>query len=90
MVRRSPTQNHPYLQRPGNDLCIPVRDQLCQKAVGGRPSRHSASQSDSLALRCPSSMGEIRARAEKHIKAKEDQAGRIHAEKDTLIRSKIR
>ncbi|RDX73966.1 hypothetical protein CR513_46346, partial [Mucuna pruriens] len=37
--------------------------------------------SDSLALRRPSSMGEIRARAEKHIEAKENQVDQIQAKR---------
>ncbi|RDX70366.1 hypothetical protein CR513_50400, partial [Mucuna pruriens] len=38
--------------------------------------------SDSLALRHSTSMGEIRAKVEKHIEAEEDQVDRIHAERD--------
>ncbi|RDX97992.1 hypothetical protein CR513_19163, partial [Mucuna pruriens] len=39
--------------------------------------------SDSLALRRPLSMEEIRARTEKHIEVKEDQAGRLEAERQS-------
>ncbi|RDX67130.1 hypothetical protein CR513_54022, partial [Mucuna pruriens] len=39
--------------------------------------------SNSLALIRSSNMSEIWAKTEKHIEAKEDQADRIHAEKDT-------
>ncbi|RDX70273.1 hypothetical protein CR513_50508, partial [Mucuna pruriens] len=38
--------------------------------------------SDSLALRRPASMGEIRVKVEKHIKVKEDQADKIRVERD--------
>ncbi|RDX88000.1 hypothetical protein CR513_30460, partial [Mucuna pruriens] len=38
--------------------------------------------SDALALRRPSSMEEIRARAKKHIEVEEDQTERLEAERD--------
>ncbi|RDX68253.1 hypothetical protein CR513_52775, partial [Mucuna pruriens] len=40
--------------------------------------------SDALALRLPTSMGEIRARAEKHIEVEEDLANRLEAERQPM------
>ncbi|RDY09084.1 hypothetical protein CR513_06611, partial [Mucuna pruriens] len=39
---------------------------------------------NSLILRCLSSMGEIKARVERHVEVEEDQVDRIHVEKDAL------
>ncbi|RDX92681.1 hypothetical protein CR513_25153, partial [Mucuna pruriens] len=67
------------------ELSIPLM--ICQWSLCQFTANHAKRLkfSDSFALRHPSSMGEIKARAEKHIEAKKDQADWIHAEKDTLI-----
>ncbi|RDX70497.1 hypothetical protein CR513_50248, partial [Mucuna pruriens] len=60
-----------------NNATVWVDDQD-QKFFGLR----AGSFSDAMALRRPSSMEKIRARAEKHIKVEEDQTEQLEAERD--------
>ncbi|RDX59107.1 hypothetical protein CR513_61913, partial [Mucuna pruriens] len=65
---------------------VQQRDSLGGFVKAFQKGLRAGSFNDALALRRPTSMEEIRARAEKHVEVEEDQLGRREAERDFIHR----